>query len=165
MNNEGLKNDEQQLGAALGTPKYYIDTPALEEGERYAWFPTTGDSMTDDTDKSIPSGSLVLGRWLKLNSVSDIPLHCPIVVIIDDNGTQYCRLKSSCNIQKGSTQDVGVDYEQLCLRSYNPAPIYDDFWIPFNAIKFVFVVERVRLPDGNEFIPKQEEIIRKERGK
>src|SRR5438046_3196734 len=114
MKNKELQYDEQQLGAALGTPKYYIDTPALEEGERYAWFPTMGDSMMDDTDKSIPSGSLVLGRLLQLNSVSDIPLHCPIVVIIDDNGTQFCMLKSCCNIQKGSIEMIGDDYERLC---------------------------------------------------
>lgn len=161
MKYEELQNDEPELGAALGPPKYFIDTPGLVEGETYAWFPTSGDSMTDATPKSIPSGSLVLGRRLKLNSVSDIPLRCPIVVIIDDNGTQYCMLKSGCKIQTGDTQEVDADAAMLCLRSYNPAPRCDDFWMPFSNIKFVFVVERVRLPDGNEFVPKQEAVIRK----
>jgi hypothetical protein len=158
------KDDTQELGAALGTPKYYIDTPGLAEGETYAWFPTTGGSMTDNTPKSIPSGSLVLGRRLKLNSISDIPLHRPIVVIIDDNGTQHCMLKSGCEIQKSSTQKLGADAAMLCLRSYNPATYCDDFWMPFSNIKFVFVVEKVRLPNGNEFVPKQEEVTRKRKG-
>src|SRR5215211_7208559 len=109
MKYEKLQNDETELGAALGVPKYYIDTPGLEEGETYAWFPTRGDSMTDNTPKSIPGGSLVLGRRLKLNSVSDVPLHRPIVVIIDDNGTQHCMLKSGCKIQECSTHKVGAN--------------------------------------------------------
>src|SRR5215218_9208902 len=146
MKYKEFKDDTQELGVALGVPKYYIDTPGLEEGETYAWFPTRGDSMTDNTPKSIPGGSLVLGRRLKLNSVSDIPLHRPIVVIIDDNGTQYCMLKSGCEIQKDCADAVGTGSEMLCLRSYNPAPRCDDFWMPFSNIKFVFVVERVRLP-------------------
>jgi hypothetical protein len=164
MNDKALQNDELELKVALGAPKYYIDTPALKEGETYAWFPTSGDSMTDHTSKSIPTRSLVLGRRLKLNSVSDIPLHCPIVVIIDDNGTQYCMLKSGCAIQKDDTPKGGSDSEMFCLRSYNPAPRCDDFWMPFSHIKYVFVVERVRLPDGNEFIPKQEKVIRERSG-
>ncbi len=160
MENKGLKDNEQQLGAALGAPKYFIDTPDLKEGERYAWFPTRGSSMTDHTPKSIPSGSLVLGRWLKLNSIVDIPLHRPIVVIIDDGGVQYCMLKSGCKI-KEETHEDGGEGAMLCLRSYNPASWCDDFWMPFSHIKFVFVVEKVRLPDGKEFVPQQEEVIRK----
>ncbi len=163
MKYKDFQTEEQELQAALGSPKYYIDTLHLAEGEKYFWFPTRGDSMTDDTPKSIPSGSLVLGRWLKLNSVWDVPLHRPIVVIIDDNGIQYCMLKSGCKI-KHSPQEVGADLGMLCLRSYNPAPRCDDFWMPFPNIKFVFVVERVRLPDGKEFVPKQEEVTRKGRG-
>ncbi len=158
-----FKDDTQKLEAALGAPKYYIDTPGLKEGETYAWFPTSGDSMTDNTPKSIPSGSLVLGRRLQLNSISDIPLHRPIVVIIDDNGTQHCMLKSGCEIQESSTPGAGADAAMLCLRSYNPAPWCADFWMPFNNIKFVFVVEKVRLPNGNEFVPKQE-VTRKSKG-
>jgi hypothetical protein len=160
MKSKGLKDHEGELKSALGAPKYYINTTGLVDGETYSWFPTRGNSMTDNTSKSIPSGSLVLGRCLKLNSVSDIPLHRPIVVIIDDNGTQFCMLKSGCKIQTSSTNDVGDGLEMLCLRSYNPAPWCDDFWLPFNCIKFVFVVERVKLPNGNEFIPKQGEVDR-----
>jgi hypothetical protein len=159
-----FNNDEPELGAALGAPKYYIDTLGLKEGETYAWFPTSGDSMTDNTPKSIPSGSLVLGRWLKLNSVADIPLHQPIVVIIDDGGRQYCMLKSGCKIQQSSTPEGNADMEALCLRSYNPAPRCDDFWMPFSNIKFVFVVEKVRVPNGREFVPQPQEVIRKGRG-
>jgi hypothetical protein len=122
----------------------------MQEGETYAWFPNIGDSMTDGTARSIPGGSLVLGRWLKLAGVGDIPLHRPIVVIIDDGGQQFCMLKSGCNIT-GCTGKPGADSEQLCLRSYNPRCA--DFWMPFANIKFVFAVERVRLPDGREFVP------------
>jgi hypothetical protein len=161
MKNKEFHTGEQKLEAALGKPKYFIDTPGLEEGEKYSWFPTKGDSMTDHTPKSIPSGSLVLGRCLTLSSVSDVPLHRPIVVIIDDNGSQYCMLKCGCNIQHPGSSEADADTEMLCLRSYNPAPRCDDFWLPFTNIKFVFLVERVRLPDGNEFVPKQEEVIRK----
>ena len=154
---------EQELDAALGQPKYYIDTAGLKDGERYSWFPTLGDSMTDNTAKSIPSGSLVLGRWLKLNGVQDVPLHRPIVVILDDNGEQFCMLKSACGICCSSTLDGYTGLEMLCLRSYNPAPRCDDFWLPFSCIKFIFVVEKVSRPDKSEFVPKQEEFTGKKK--
>lgn len=163
MEDPGVRKDEGLLTAALGAPKYYIDTPGLAEGETYSWFPTRGDSMTDDTTRSIPSGSLVLGRWVRLESVLDIPLHRPIVVIIDDNGSQFCMLKSGCATREQDRYEGGGDVGSLCLRSYNPASWCDDFWIPFRSIKFVFVVERVRLPDGQEFVPTQEEVIRKKK--
>ena len=159
MDAKHIRHNKQALQAALGPPKYYIDTLGLKEGETYAWFPTKGDSMTDDTPRSIPSGSLVLGRWLRLNRVWDIPLHRPIVVIIDDNGSQFCMLKTGCKI-KDDPQEAGTEAGMLCLRSYNPASWCADFWMPFNNIKFVFVVERVRLPDGKEFVPKQEPVPR-----
>ncbi len=152
---------EQELDAALGKPKYYIDTAGMKEDERYSWFPTLGNSMTDDTAKSIPGGSLVLGRWLKLNSVRDVPLHQPIVFILNDDGEQFCILKSACEILSSTAPRADTDLEMLCLRSYNPAPRYDDFWLPFSCIKFIFVVEKVRRPDGREFVPKQEEVTRK----
>ena len=155
--------EDKELAAALGTAKYHIDTAGLKEGETYVWFPTLGDSMTDKTPKSIPSGSLVLGRCLQLNSVSDIPLHRPIVVIIHFGGSQYCLLKSGCAIQNDSEAHDGASDQMLCLRSYNPAPRCDDLWVLYNTIKFVFVVEKVQLPNGKEFVPKQEEVVRAER--
>ena len=115
-------NREQELAAALGTPKYYIDTEGKTPGEQYFWFPTYGDSMTDNTARSIPSGSLVLGRLLQIKSIQDIPLDQPIVIIIDDNGQQFCMLKSACEASGG----------EICLRSYNPAKRYADFQIPFD---------------------------------
>ena len=144
---------ELELDASLGQPKYYIDTPGLKKDERYSWFPTLGDSMTDNTAKSIPSGSLVLGRWLKLNSVHDVPLHQPIVIILDDDGKQFCLLKSACGINSSAASETDTGSGMLCLRSYNPAPRCDDFWLPFSCIKFIFVVEKVRLPNGSEFVP------------
>ncbi|MEI6949022.1 hypothetical protein V9K67_17690 [Paraflavisolibacter sp. H34] len=153
------KKDKEELAAALGAPKYYLEAPGMVEGETYAWFPNIGDSMTDGTDRSIPGGSLVLGRWLPMKSVADIPLHRPIIVILDDGGVQYCLLKSCCALHDGPGTEAGI-----WLRSYNPAPRCDDFWMPFVHIKFVFVVERVRLPDGREFVPRQEEVIRKGSG-
>jgi len=151
---------KQELDAALGQPKYYIDASGLKEGEHYSWFPTLGDSMTDNTTKSIPSGSLVLGRWLKLNNINNVPLHLPIVVILYDNGEQFCILKSACAILSSSVSDGFTGSEMLCLRSYNPTPRYDDFWLPFSCIKFIFVVEKVRRPDKSEFVPTQKEVIR-----
>src|SRR5215831_1922605 len=85
---------EAELNAILGRPKYFIDTPGLVNDEDYFWFPTIGDSMTDDTDKSIPGGSLVLARWLELKRITDVPLNRPIVVIILYEGEQFCLLKS-----------------------------------------------------------------------
>ena len=150
-------HDAQALNAALGTPKYYIDTPGLKEEETYAWFPTSGSSMTDNTARSIPGGSLVLGRLLQGAGLEDIPLHRPIVVIIDDNGTRHCMLKSGCAIKEGTPAgEPGM----LCLRSYNPATWCDDFWMPFSSIRYVFVVELVRLKDGTQFVPRQEEVVR-----
>lgn len=162
MTRKERHHDEQALQAALGAPRYYIDTPALADGEQYFWFPTTGDSMTDNTPESIPSGSLVLGRLIMLNSLADVPLHRPIVIIIDDSGTQFCMLKSGCGIT--DTHEPGADPGMLCLHSYNKAPWYKDFWMPFSNIKFVFVVERVRLPGGNEFVPGTDEASQNTKG-
>ena len=153
-------NKMQDLDMALGTPKYYIDTPGKIAGEQYYWFPNQGDSMTDNTPRSIPSGSLVLGRLLQVNSVLDIPLHRPIVIILDDGGQQFCLLKSACQINTHDSAETNPGEQEFCLRSYNPAPRCDDFWLPFSCIKFIFVVENVRRPDGSEFVPEQKEVIR-----
>lgn len=127
---------DEKLAAALGKPKYYIETEGKKAGEQYFWFPTIGDSMTDKTSNSIPSGSLVLGRLLQ--TVHDAPLNQPIVIIIDDNGQQFCLLKCICQVNE----------TELCLHSYNSR--YKDFWLPLDCIKFVFEVERVRFSDGSE---------------
>jgi len=151
------KGIEKELDVALGKPKYYIETSGKKEGERYSWFPSSGDSMTDNTFRSIPGGSLVLGRWLPIKTIQDIPLHQPIVVVFNDNGQQYCILKTVCKIK----MDTADREAMLSLRSYNPAPRCDDFWLPFCCLKFIFIVERVRRPDDSEFVPEQEEVIRK----
>ena len=143
---EHLTNErEQALKKALGTPKYYIDTPDKIVGERYYWFPNQGDSMNDHTERSIPGGSMVLGRLLSIKSMEEVPLHRPMVFIIEYGGEQFCLLKCPSETNAGD--------DQLCLHSYNPAPGYDDLWIPFHYIKYVFIVERVRRPNGGEFVP------------
>ena len=58
-----------ELDMALGAPKYYIDTEGKKAGEQYYWFPNQGNSMTDNTARSIPAGSLVLGRLLTINTI------------------------------------------------------------------------------------------------
>lgn len=145
--------DEQDLKKVLGSPKYYIDTPGKMAGEQYYWFPNVGDSMTDNTAQSIPGGSLVLGRLLSINSIADIPLHQPMVFIIDYAGEQFCLLKSPCAIKTADTAETNSAANMLCLRSYNPAPGYDDLWLPFQYVKYFFIVERVRRPNGIEFVP------------
>src|SRR6185295_16888872 len=91
---EGFSNEEEQeLKKALGSPKYFIDTPGKIAGEQYYWFPNAGNSMSDGTARSIPGGSLVLGRLLSINSIQDLPLHRPMVFIIDYAGKQFCLLK------------------------------------------------------------------------
>lgn len=139
------KETARELQEALGKPKYYIDTEGKKEGEQYFWFPTLGDSMTDKTRESIPSGSLVLGRLLALTDLSHIALDRPIVFIIHDDGQKFCLLKCVSRME--------TDPEKIWLRSYNPR--YEDFWLPFSCIEFAFIVERVRRPDGSEFVPHQ----------
>src|ERR1044072_4830013 len=102
---------EAKLAAILGPPKYYIDTPVSEGDEHSYWFPTIGDSMTDDSAQSIPGGSFVLARWLRLNSIRDVPLHRPIVIIIHYNSEQFCLLKSVATVHEESTD------REICLRS------------------------------------------------
>ena len=145
-NKKGLKD----LEAVLGKPKSYIDVEDKIPGEQYYWFPNQGNSMTDGTTRSIPGGSLVLGRLLIINSIQDVPLHRPAVFIIDYGGEQFCLLKSIRAIKEAETATGSA---QICLHSYNPAPGFEDLWLPFQYIKYIFLVERVRLPDGNEFIP------------
>jgi hypothetical protein len=154
--NKGL----QDLEAALGKPKYYIDAPDKIPGENYYWFPNQGDSMTDNTPGSIPGGSLTLGRLLPVKDITEIPLHLPTVFIIEYRGEQFCLLKSPCQIRTTESTDDNAGSAQLCLRSYNPASGYDDLWVPFRHIKYIFVVERVKRPDGTEFVPVQKEVIR-----
>jgi len=137
--------EEQELKKALGKPKYYLDAPDKIAGERYYWFPNQGDSMNDHTERSIPGGSMVLGRLLPVTSIDSVPLHRPMVFIIDYKGEQFCLLKCPTEINRASNK--------LCLHSYNPSPGYDDLWIPFQFLKYIFIVERVRRPNGNEFIP------------
>jgi hypothetical protein len=146
---------EQELNNALGKPKYYVDAEGKKAGERYYWFPNQGNSMTDNTDQSIPGGALVLGRWLPVTHVQDIPLHQPIVVIFNDNEKQICLLKTICRIVPDAYGGSG----EIWLRSYNP--IYDDFPLPFSCVKFIFITERVRRPDGTEFIPQQHAMNKK----
>ena len=145
-NNTGL----HELEAALGQPKYYVDAPDKIPGEQYYWFPNQGDSMNDNTSRSIPAGSLTLGRLLTVKDIKEIPLHRPMVFIIEYKGERFCLLKSPVQI-KTTDEDTGA--AQLCLHSYNPAPGYDDLWVPFQHIKFIFLVERVRRPNGTEFVP------------
>ena len=143
---EQLSNDEEQdLKKALGKPKYYLDAPDKIAGERYYWFPNQGDSMNDRTERAIPGGSMILGRLLAVKSIDEVPLQNPMVFVIDYKGEQFCLLK--CPTEINSYAD------KVCLHSYNPAPGYDDLWLPFQYIKYIFVVERVRRPDGSEFIP------------
>lgn len=143
---------DQELKKALGEPKYFIDTPGKIAGEQYYWFPNQGNSMTDDTARSIPGGSLVLGRLLAINGITDVPLHQPMVFIIDYKGEQYCLLKSPCAVKTGE-ENAGP--EMICLHSYNPSPGFNDLWVPFHYIKYIFIVERVRRPNGTEFVPEK----------
>jgi len=153
---KGLKD----LEAVLGKPRSYIDAEDKLPGEQYYWFPNQGNSMTDGTAQSIPAGSLVLGRLLTINSIQDVPLHRPAVFIIDYDGEQFCLLKSAGAIKTDDNTATASASPLLCLRSYNPGPGFDDLWVPFRYFNYIFVVERVRLPDGNEFVPVQKEVKR-----
>lgn len=161
MESDNYKGGLQDLEAALGKPKYFVDAPDKLPGENYYWFPNQGDSMTDNTPGSIPGGSLTLGRLLTVNDITDIPLHRPMVFIIDYKGEQFCLLKSPSQIRRVEATDENPGSTQLCLRSYNPAS--DDLWVPFPFIKYIFLIERVRRPNGTEFIPEEKEVVREKK--
>jgi hypothetical protein len=148
------------LEAILGNPKYYVDAPDKKPGESYYWFPNVGDSMTDNTPGAIPGGSLTLGRLLTVKDITEIPLHRPMIFIIDYKGEQFCLLKSPGGIRAADTTNENAGLAELCLRSYKPGPGYGDLWVPFRIIKYIFVVERVRRPNGTEFVPEEKEVIR-----
>jgi hypothetical protein len=116
--------------------------------------------MNDNTSRAIPGGSLTLGRLLPVKDITELPLHRPMVFIIEYNGERFCLLKSPAQIE---TANENTGAARLCLRSYNPGPGYDDLWVPFQHIKYIFVVERVRRPNGTEFVPEQEEVIKKKK--
>jgi hypothetical protein len=103
----------------LGPAKYYIDTPVSENDEHSYWFPTIGDSMTDGTERSIPNRSFVLARWLRLNSVKDVPPNRPIVIIIHYSSEQFCLLKSVAAVHEEST-----DKEIVCAAITQDAMIF-----------------------------------------
>jgi hypothetical protein len=117
-----------------------------QAAENYAWFPITGNSMSDGTPRSIVDGSFVLCRELETIDILGVPLYVPICIhALDQQGNHFSVLKTVCFID-------GV-YDRLLLRSYNPSSDYKDWWIPFRCITKLFVVEFVRLPNGRDFKP------------
>lgn len=134
----------------LPVPKWF----EIKKGEKYAWSPVEGNSMTDDTNGSIPEGSLVLCRELDIKSIVEIPLDRPlkIMALEPDGKTIFCVLKTVCFIDNV--------FERLRLRSYNPSSEFKDWWIPARFIKKVFMVELVQRPNNTHFIPESKMIGR-----
>ena len=101
----------------------------------YMAFEIKGDSMDDDTRKSLGNGDIVLGRELGPEHWKD-KLHTneyPNWVIVLDN-TILCKQIVNQDVEKGV----------ITCHSLNPSPEYSDFELSFNDIRQMFnIIQRV----------------------
>jgi len=102
---------------------------------RYMAFEIKGDSMDDDTRKSLGNGDIVLGRELGAEHWKD-KLHTneyPNWIIVLDN-TILCKQIVDQNLEKGT----------ITCHSLNTSPEYSDFELNFNDIRQMFnIIQRV----------------------
>ncbi|MDR2951560.1 MAG: helix-turn-helix transcriptional regulator [Dysgonomonas sp.] len=101
----------------------------------YMAFEIKGDSMDDDTRKSLGNGDIVLGRELGPEHWKD-KLHTneyPNWVIVLDN-TILCKQIVDQDVERGV----------ITCHSLNPSPEYSDFELSFNDIRQMFnIIQRV----------------------
>ncbi|HEV8079542.1 MAG TPA: S24 family peptidase [Chitinophagaceae bacterium] len=123
-----------------------VNQKLIKKGKSYFWLPTVGDSMTDNTGKSIPAGSLVLVSEINIENFrfTNVPMHKALII------TGYERTGKMYNILK-TIRFIDMYDNRFLLRSYNHT--FHDFYIPITSVKRIFEVELVRLPSGTEFIP------------
>ena len=102
---------------------------------KYMAFEIKGDSMDDDTRKSLANGDIVLGRELGSEHWRD-KLHTneyPNWIIVLDN-TILCKQIINQDIEKGT----------ITCHSLNTSPEYSDFELSFNDIRQMFnIIQRV----------------------
>jgi hypothetical protein len=123
---------DAESGESLDEYNFIVDQ--IGHGS-YMAFEIKGDSMDDDTRKSLGNGDIVLGRELSSEHWKD-KLHTneyPNWIIVLDN-TILCK------------QIVGQDLERgiITCHSLNPSPEYSDFEVSFNDIRQMFnIIQRV----------------------
>lgn len=102
---------------------------------RYMAFEIKGDSMDDDTRKSLANGDIVLGRELHCDHWKE-KLHTndyPNWIIVLDN-TILCKQIIDQDVERGI----------ITCHSLNPSPEYADFTLRFNEIRQMFnIIQRV----------------------
>lgn len=101
----------------------------------YMAFEIKGDSMDDDTRKSLGNGDIVLGRELRSEHWKD-KLHTneyPNWIIVLDN-TILCKQIINQDMERGV----------ITCHSLNSSPEYSDFELSFNDIRQMFnIIQRV----------------------
>ena len=132
---------------SLPKPIKTIRTKNINKNETYAWFPCKGKSMTDDTDRSIPDGSLILGRLIDIKSMYCYSeyLYQPVIIMGNAKGQIWSVVKTISFVDCYSYA--------LQLRSYNKS--FKDFWIPMKDITHFFVVEQLKIKKGSRWLTKQ----------
>ncbi|MDR0825214.1 MAG: XRE family transcriptional regulator [Prevotella sp.] len=102
---------------------------------RYMAFEIKGDSMDDDTRRSLGNGDIVLGRELGAEHWRD-KLHTndyPNWIIVLDN-TILCKQIIHQDVEKAT----------IVCHSLNPSPEYSDFELNFKDIRYMFnIIQRV----------------------
>ena len=98
-------------------------------------FEIKGDSMDDDTRKSLANGDIVLGRELGSEHWRDKlrTNEYPNWIIVLDN-TILCKQIINQDVEKGT----------ITCHSLNTSPEYSDFELSFNDIRQMFnIIQRV----------------------
>jgi len=138
MNN----NLKQIFGASIGV----IPTDNIKPGQVYGWFPCTGDSMTIDAPECIPDGCMALGRLLDIENIYELSdyMHQPVII----QGKTMAGMPFS--VLKTITFINAFNWGSVRLTSYNKR--HRDFWVPFDCITEVFLVEQKRIRKGKTWI-------------
>lgn len=124
--------DAEYLGSGFDEFDFIVDQ--IGHGRYYA-FEIKGDSMDDDSKRSICNGDIVLARelsrehWLNKLRTEDFPNW----IIVLEN-TILCKQIVDQNLENGT----------IVCHSLNPSPEYADFELKFGEIKQLFnIVQRV----------------------
>lgn len=127
---------DEQRDADYGEPldEYNFIVDQIGHGN-YMAFEIKGDSMDDDTKKSLSNGDVVLGRELNKEHWKDKlrTRDYPYWIIVLDN-TILCKEIISHDIEKCT----------ITCHSLNPSPEYTDFDLDLNNVRKMFnIIQRV----------------------
>lgn len=114
----------------------YFDFPADQVYHgNYMAFEIKGDSMDDDTKRSISHGDIVMGRELSQDKWRDklhIQLYKNWIIVLDN--TILCKQIIEHN----------TEYGKIICHSLNPSPEYTDFTLNLNDVRQLFnIVQKV----------------------